>query len=90
MDLDAKVYKKKKKKSLHKYLKEFKKRAPFDGIILYSSGEIKDEIIKIKPLDLLTVDLQYEGNDIFLDANNNVYIYYTSNEKQKDYFDLGG
>ena len=57
-----------------KIRKEFKNKAPCDGIILYSRNN-KDEIIKIKPLSLLTVDLQYDGNDIFLDADGNCYAY---------------
>ena len=64
--------KSKKAKLIRKILLEFKKRAPCDGIILYSS-EKKDEIIKIKPLELLTVDLLYDGNSIFLDSNDNCY-----------------
>ena len=65
----------KSKKKINKYLKEFIDRAPYDGVILYSFDSTKDEIIKLKPPDLLTVDLRYDGNDIFLDANDNCYFF---------------
>ena len=66
--------KKSKTKVMHKNLIEFKKRAPCDGFILYSS-EKKDEIIKVKPIELLTVDLVYDGNSIFLDSSDNCYVF---------------
>ena len=58
--------------NVHPNLNEFREMAPYDGIVVYSSYEI-DKVIKVKPFSLLTVDLQYDGNSIFLDAESNVY-----------------
>ena len=67
--------KKMRKKKCHIFLKEFKKMAPYDGIIIYPSNNC-DEIIKVKPFNLLTVDLQYDDNLIFLDSDSNCYVLY--------------
>ena len=74
MDNEKEYTKRKRKKKINYALAEFIKRAPYDGIILYPVNNF-DEIIKVKPLDLLTVDLQYDGNSIFLDSANNCYHY---------------
>ena len=55
----------------HPKLTEFKKKAVFDGKIII----IQDKIIKIKPHEYLTVDLQYDASGgVFLDADKNVYL----------------
>lgn len=69
------IYKNEKKKINHDFLAEFIKRAPYDGIILYPSNNY-DEIIKIKPFDLLTVDLIYDEHFIFLDSDKNCYNFF--------------
>ena len=54
----------------HPNLSEFKKNAPYDGMVFIH----KDKIIKIKSKYFLTVDLRYDANNkVFLDASGNVY-----------------
>lgn len=56
----------------HPHLLEFRERAPYDGLIIIVAD--RNEIIKIKNKEMLTVDLEYEEEEgIFVDSDYNVY-----------------
>ena len=71
-----------KRYSIHPHLQEFKEKAPTDGFILFLKSE-ECKIIKVKQQDRLSVDLIYDGNSIFLDAERNMYTYMREDEDRK-------